>query len=200
MNEFLTTDELIQALNQQVDSPVITPKHTKHKIKRIGRIVYWIIVALLSIHLIYTLIPMIFPHRAVNLLGQTTMLAIPNDQDLTDELSVQVITVKTFDFDDIKIGDRIVVYGKYGTDLYWVEEVISIDDIGQTLETTFGYFVTNTYDKNDVIATFVGHASLATTASYVASTFRGFISLLVSETLLMGLIYYYVIRKKPVNT
>ena len=196
MNDFYTTDELIQVLIHQQDEPVSTPKVRHPKLKNTGKIIYWVMVALLSLHLLYTLIPMVFPNRAVNLLGQTTMLAIPNDQVLSNELSAQVIKVKKFDFDDVIVGDRIVIYGKYGTDLYWVEEIVSIDQDNQTLDTTFGYFIRNTYAKADVRATFVEHATLVTTALYVTTTPRGFISLFMMEILVMGLIYYYIIRKR----
>lgn len=199
MNDFLTTEELLKRLKQQDEG--IKPVHHVHmtasrkrQIKKIGSIIYWVILSVAVLLTISALIPIVFPHRAVNVIGATTMLAIPNDQELDQELKADIIRVKRFNFEQIKIGDRIIIYGKFGTDLYWVEEVVSIDAINQTLDTTFGYFIRNTYTKDQIIASFDRHTTPLSTVLYVATTIRGFISFILIETLVLGAIHYYFIR------
>lgn len=200
MNDYLTTDELVLKLNTEQDKPLSeqmdeTKIYRKEKVKKIGRIVYWIILGILLLYTLFSMIPMIFEDRAVNLLGRTTMLAVPNDQELDEELTSDVIHVKKFRFEDVQIGDRIVIYGKFSTDLYWVEEVVSIDREKQTLDTTFAYFVSNTYSKDDIRATFSHHSTTLSTIFYVSTTPRGFASLLFIEVLILGAVYYYFVRK-----
>ena len=200
MNDFLTTEQLVLKLREQKDKPqsefqAEKMKLRKEKTKKVGRIFYWIILGLLSLYTLFSMIPMVFEDRAVNLLGRTTMLAVPNDQELDDELNSDVIHVKKFSFDDVNIGDRVVIFGKFGTDLYWVEEVVSIDEINQTMDTTFGYFIRNTYTKDEIKATFTHHATMLSTIFYVSTTPRGFVSLLFLESIILGAVYYYFVRK-----
>lgn len=200
MNEFLTTEQLVLKLQSQQNKPIAETKNEKkvvshHKRTKIGKIIYWSIVGLMALYMIFSIIPIVFKDRAVNLLGSTTMLAVPNDQELDEELTSDVIFVKKFKFENVNIGDRIVIFGKFGTDLYWVEEVVAIDEVNKTLDTTFGYFVKNTYQEDEIRATFSHHANSLSTVFYVSTTPRGFLSLFLIETLSMGLIYYYFIRK-----
>ena len=200
MNDFLTTEQLVLKLKTQTDKPASELKNEqkvnrKEKTKKVGRIFYWIVLGILTLYTLFSIIPMIFKDRAVNLLGQTTMLAVPNDQELDQELTSDVIHVKKFKFEEIKIGDRIVIYGKFSTDLYWVEEVVSIDETNQTLDTTFGYFIRNTYSKDEIRATFSHHANTLSTILYVSTTPRGFASLFFIEALILSVVYYYFVRK-----
>jgi len=203
LNDFLTTEELIQRLRTQSTHEIQNKKsvqHHKHQQKteasKTVKMIYWCLVGLFSLITLLALIPMVLPNRAINLIGRTMILAIPNDQELDAELKADVIIIKKFSFDDIVIGDRIIIYGKFSTDLYWVEEVVSIDLTNRTLDTTFGYFVRNTYSEADVIATFHDHTTTFESLVYVSTTPRGFISLVLIEVLIFGSIYYYFIRNE----
>ncbi len=200
MNEFLTTEQLVLKLQLQQNKPIAEINNEKkvvshNKRSKISKIIYWIIVGLMAIYMVFSIIPIVFKDRAVNILGLTTMLAVPNDQELDEELTSDVIYVRKFKFEDVNIGDRIVIFGKFGTDLYWVEEVVAIDEVNRTLDTTFGYFVKNTYQEDEIRATFSHHANNLSTVFYVSTTPRGFLSLFFIEVLIMGIIYYYFIRK-----
>jgi hypothetical protein len=199
LKDLLTTEELIRYLeNQKHTDPSVgmvqKKRITKEKVRKVTKTTYWVVLGLLILHTIYVLIPMVFPHRAVDFLGRATMLAIPNDQVLGEELQASIIHVKKFRFDDVKLGDRIIIYGKFGTDLYWVEEVVGVDAINRTINTTFGYFIQNTYEDDQVIAVFDHHSNTLTAVYYVASTPRGFVSLLIVEAIILSLVYYYTIR------
>lgn len=201
MNEYLTTEELVKALHLQASRPqskevVKQKKISNQKIKKVGRIIYFVVLGLLVLYTLYALIPMVVKDRAVNLLGRSTMLVIPNDQELDQELNSDVIHIKKFSFNDIKIGDRIIIYGKFGTDLYWMEEIVDIDTVNRTLDTTFGYFIRNTYSEQEIIASFDHHANLFSTIIYVATTPRGFVSMLFMEALILSVIYYYFVREQ----
>ena len=200
MNEFLTTEQLVLKLQLQQNKPIAEINNEKkvvshNKRSKISKIIYWIIVGLMAIYMVFSIIPIVFKDRAVNILGLTTMLAVPNDQELDEELTSDVIHVKKFKFEDIKIGDRIVIYGKFSTELYWVEEVVSIDETNETLDTTFGYFIRNTYSKDEIRATFSHHVNTLSTILYVSTTPRGFASLFFIEALILSVVYYYFVRK-----
>jgi len=201
LNDFLTTEELIHRLRTQASSEKDIKYVQRHREKKEHTIVtkrfkmiYWITVGLFGLVTLLALLPMILPDRAIGLFGEAMILAIPNDQELDEELRADVILIKSFEFDNIEIGDRIIIYGKFSTDLYWVEEVVSIDPTHRTIDTTFGYFVRNTYDESDVIATFHDHTTTFQSLVYVATTPRGLMSLVLIEILVFGSIYYYFIR------
>lgn len=200
MQDFLTTEELIHRLKLQdtVVTAVDEVKKSlgrKEKIKKTFKTFFWVAVVVAILHTIYSIIPMVVDHRAIDLYGGNRILAIPNTQELDQELLAEVIYAKKFDFDDIEVGDRIVVYGKFGTDFYWVEQVVSINESRRELETTFGYYIENTYSEAEVVATYVRKASMFGTIYYVGSTPRGFVSLLAIQGIILSLIYYYYIRK-----
>lgn len=200
MNPFLTTEELVLKLNNQKSESIIDSNESLKserivKVKKIGKSLYFVLVGVLAIYSLFSMIPMIFPNRAVNFLGNTTMLVVPNDQELDSELQTDIAHVNKFNYEKIAIGDRIIVYGKFGTDLYWMEEVVAIDEVNQTLDTTFGYFIRNTYQKNEIVATYQKRGNLFSTILYVSTTPRGFISLVIVETLVLSVVYYYFIRK-----
>jgi hypothetical protein len=201
MQDFLTTEELIHRLKLQdtVVTAVDEVKKSlsrKEKVKKTFKTFFWVAVVLAILHTIYSIIPMVVEHRAIDLYGGNRILAIPNTQELDEELLGEVIYAKKFKFDDIEIGDRIVIYGKFGSDRYWVEQVVSIDESRREIDTTFGYYIQNTYNEAEVIATYVRKASLLGTVYYVASTPRGFVSLLAIQGIILTLIYYYYIRKQ----
>jgi hypothetical protein len=195
----MTTEELVKALHLQASKPIQEETHKRVKkdrtqIKKVGRIVYFVVLGIMVLLTLYAMIPMVVKDRAVNLLGRSTMLVIPNDQELDQELNSDVVHIKKFSFDDIDVGDRIIIYGKFGTDLYWMEEIVAKDEINRTIDTTFGYFIRNTYEEDHVIAIFDHHANLFSTILYVATTPRGFASMLFIETLALSVIYYYFVR------
>jgi hypothetical protein len=195
----MTTEELVKALRLQASKPIQEETHKRVKkdrtrIKKVGRIAYFVVLGIMVLWTLYAIIPMVVKDRAVNLLGRSTMLVIPNDQELDQELNSDVVHIKKFSFDDIEVGDRIIIYGKFGTDLYWMEEIVAKDDINRTIDTTFGYFIRNTYEEDHVVATFDHHANLFSTILYVATTPRGFASMLFIEALALSVIYYYFVR------
>jgi len=195
----MTTEELVKALHLQASKPIQEETHKRVKkdrtrIKKVGRIAYFVVLGIMALWTLYAIIPMVVKDRAVNLLGRSTMLVIPNDQELDQELNSDVIHIKKFSFDDIEVGDRIIIYGKFGTDLYWMEEIVAKDELNRSIDTTFGYFIRNTYEEDHVVATFDHHANLLITILYVATTPRGFASMLFIETLALSVIFYYFVR------
>lgn len=200
MNDFLTTEELIHRLRTQTSSEKDMNQVHKNRHKREFHrskpliVMYWSLIGLFSFITLIALLPIVLPNRAIGLFGETMILAIPNDQELDEELRADVISIKKFHFDEVEVGDKIIIYGKFSTDLYWVEEVVSIDLLNRTLDTTFGYFVRNTYSENEVIALFNDHTNTFQSLMYVATTPRGLISLILIEVLIFGSIYYYFIR------
>ena len=200
MQEFMTTEELIRKVNTQETVAKSTKEIrsrvlTKTRVKKTFKTFFWIALGLAILHTIYSIIPMVTNHRGVNLLGKTSILAIPNDQELDQDLLAKVIRVEKFNFDDIQIGDRIIVYGKFSSELYWVEEVTQIHEMTREIDTTFGYFIQNTYREDEVVATYLREVSQLGQIYYVGSTPRGLISLLAIQGIILTLIYYYYVRK-----
>ena len=199
LNDLMTTEELVKVLHLQASKPIQEETHKRVKkdrtrIKKVGRIAYFVVLGIMALWTLYAIIPMVVKDRAVNLLGRSTMLVIPNDQELDQELNSDVIHIKKFSFDDIEVGDRIIIYGKFGTDLYWMEEIVAKDELNRSIDTTFGYFIRNTYEEDHVVATFDHHANLLITILYVATTPRGFASMLFIEAIALSVIYYYFVR------
>ncbi len=207
MTDFLTTDELLAQLRRQEAGSVTpnsqTKKKDKKKFKINKKVLYWVLFAIAILHLIYISIPMILPDRGLGLVRYTNVIAVPIDQEVVVdetgfEISATVVLIEKFDPDKLEVGDLVVIYGKFGSNVYWVERVASFNLVDQTVTTTLdGYIASedvNTFDE--IEGFFVRKASLAGTLTYVSSNTRGYLVMLTSHALVLSILYYLYIRDK----
>lgn len=197
MANYLSTEELLaQLASQKVASNLhIQKKVRKFNIKINKKTIYWIFVGLAILHTMFIAFPLILPNRGIGLLGTANVLAVPNNQELDEELSTRIVIVKRFKLDDLKVGDNILIYGRFGTDIYWVEEVVEIRESLNELQTTFDGFISNTTSIDDIDFVYIKDASFLGTIYYVSSNLRGFLVMASVQGLILSIIYVFYIKE-----
>jgi hypothetical protein len=207
LTNFLTTEELLAQLKRQEAGSVSTNPQTKKKktkkFKINKRVLYWILFAIAITHLIYISIPMILPDRGLGVVRYTNVIAVPIDQEVVVdetgfEISATVVLIEKFNPELLEIGDLVVIYGKFGSNVYWVERVSAFNLEEETVTTTLdGYIASedvNTFDE--IEGFFVRKASIVGTLTYVSSNTRGYLVMLTSHALVLSILYYLYIRDK----
>ncbi|MCR3906322.1 MAG: hypothetical protein NUK62_04785 [Tenericutes bacterium] len=197
MAEYLSTEELLAQLARQkvTSDPHIQKKIKKLNIKINKKAIFWSFVVLAILHTLLIAIPLIMPNRGINILGTTNVLAVPNNQELDEELNTKIVVIKKFKLQDLEVGDNILIYGRYGTDIYWIEEVVEIRDSINELETTFDGFISNTTSIDDVDFIYIKDASFFGTIYYVSSNLRGFLVMASVQGLILSIIYGFYIKE-----
>ena len=202
LSNYLTTEELLKLLDQQKATNQlnqIIPK-VQHKNKKKFRFnkktVFFIALALAMIHIFYVSIPLLSENRGINAYGVTTLLAVPMDQDLGETVNAHVVLIERVNPESIQVGDMVVIYGRFGTDLNWVEEVVSIDLDEGTAQTTFDGVVSNPVLISDIKGIYLEQASLLGIITYISSNLRGYIFLLGTYFVVFSMVYIFYIRKK----
>ncbi|MFH1692956.1 MAG: hypothetical protein ABH890_01595 [Bacillota bacterium] len=147
-------------------------------------------------HIFYVSIPLLSENRGVNAFGTTTLLAVPIDQDLGGAIKVRLILIEKLDPELLVIGDKVVVYGKYGTDLNWVVEIVSIDFSQGIAEVTFDGVISDTVNIDDIEGLYVGNANILSIITYISSNLKGYIFLLGTYVVVFTVVYIFYIRKK----
>lgn len=207
MTDFLTTDELLAQLRRQAGD--VVPPHIRHK-KSIPwkkvfnkKVLYWTIFALLILHLVYITIPMVLPDRGLGVVGYTNVIAVPIDEEVTIdetgfEVKASVVLIRKFIPEEMQVGDLVVIYGKFGSNVFWVERVASFDLENRTLTTTLdGYTASEDVNSFDEVeGVFIRKATLAGTLTYVSSNTRGYLVMLLAHALVLSILYYVLIRDK----
>lgn len=202
---FLTTEELVQSLNQQekqsnehahkIDKK--TKKHKKFQLKK--KHIFFFVVALIIFHLSYLGIQVISKQNGSTAFNQTHVLVVPMDQDLNEPLSVRVAIIQRYKTEDLVIGQKVAIYGKYGTVYYWIEEIVDINLEQNTLTTTFDGFISNQTSLDDVKGIYLRQANFLGLVSYVSTTPRGYLSIIVLYALVGYVSYSILFRKKKVK-
>jgi hypothetical protein len=216
LTDFLTTDELLDVINNQSSSKneykVKSNKYENQSLDSIqkklkkNKIIYLSIAILILMHIIYLILPLVLPDNGLGLYGMSNVLAVPIDQDVViDEGSFEVfaavVVVEKFDPSKLDIGDLIVIYGKYGSDVYWVERVVDYNLEEGTVTTSLdGVFASDDVTSLDQVrGYFVRMAGTSGALQYVSSNFRGFtLIVLIELTVLYGLYFLIIdpVKKK----
>ncbi|MDO9629765.1 MAG: hypothetical protein Q7I99_07665 [Acholeplasmataceae bacterium] len=200
MTDFMTTDELILQLKKQKNSNIgekVQLEKTKRIRKKINKkTIFKIVTGIAFLHILFITLPLVLPNRAINVLGYANMIAIPNTQELDTELYQRVVTVHPFKLEDIEVGDKVIVYGRYSTSAYWVETVVEIrEELGE-IDTSFDGFIRYTVQIEDLDFTFVRESSFLGVIYFTSSNLRGYLVMLSTHVLILGLVHYFFINEK----
>ena len=200
MTEFLSTDELLGLIKKQSDVPTYAFKEnnkTKFKIQR--KHIFWLVVVLAILHILSQSVTFFSDTRGINTLGYATVLAVPMDQELDDQVVATVARIKKLDESVLAIGDKVIIYGKYGSDLYWIEEVIAFNLETDEITTTFDGLIANTVSFDDIEGVYVEEANFLQLLSFISSNTRGYIILIATYALVLSTVYFLYVNKKPKN-
>lgn len=208
MTSFLTTEELVLALNHQKHTPVMEIKPSKEKkkvtLKKILKTIYWVFLGLAIIHIIYLSILFISPNGGMGLFGSTIKLAVPPNQEVVNNrLIAKPSIILVYDIEEMNQGDFIAFYDRYGENILVVEAIATINTEEQYVTTTQDGFTTSSVVPFDqIIGEYDHDASAVEMMMFVSSTTRGFISTIASYLAVFGLIYYFYIKppkNKPID-
>ncbi len=199
MTDYKTPDQIVVEQNKQDNDEMSENNDTssiKKKFKFNKKTVFWIVTGLAVLHILFITIPLIFPNRGIDILGYANIIAVPNTQELDEELYQRVITVHRFKIDEIEIGDKIIVDGRFSTDVFWVETVVEIrEELGE-IDTSFNGFVKNTTQIEDVEFVFIRESSFIGVIYFTSSNLRGYLVMLSTHIVILGLVHYFYINEK----
>jgi len=209
---YLSTDELLEKLEQQEAGVIQKPQKPqkpeksqefevikqKRKVKfKLNRKFFFFLAIIAALfHIFYVSIPLLSDNRGINAFGVTTILAVPSDQELGQFVNAKVVLIEQNDANLYEVGDNVVVYGEYGTDLNWVVEIVSIDENNHEAEITFDGVISHTVNLDDIEGKYVKIAGLMGIISYISSNLKGYIFLLGTYIVGFSMVYYFYIRKK----
>lgn len=197
MNQYLNTDDLLA----KVSESQAKIKEQKPKGKKINykKIIFVSIAVLAVLHLVFMAIPLVLQERSRDILGYQYVVVIQQDQPLATELKGHVVLLERINRDALKIGDKVLIFGLYGSEYYWEVEINAIDAVNQTVLATFDNVITNEYTFNQVTGAAGRNANVFGVAYYTASTISGFIYMTLFHIIIVGVLYYTMFKLEPIK-
>ncbi len=189
MKDLFTTDELLVNLKTNVVE-INEKKRKKFKLNK--KHIFGSIVFIAVLHLVFMALPMISKDFTRDLLGYQYVIAIPKDQEIDGDLTGNVIKLKDMNPSEVKVGDRILIYGLYSNDFYWEVEVLDHDNENQTIEATFDDIIRNRYTYDQIEGIYGAESNIVGVFYYTASTLRGFLMMVFLHALIIYIVYYQV--------
>jgi uncharacterized membrane protein YobD (UPF0266 family) len=210
LSDYLSTDELVELINKvsvhdhnyknevqskrKTKTPLTIEELTK-RIKRNTKIFIGLII-LFIIHIGYLTLPLILPNQGLELFGMANVVAVPYNQDVViDETGYEVyaavVVIEKFNVEKLNIDDLVVIYGKFGSNVYWVERVIDFDLELKTITTSSdGFFEsTDVTSFEDVEGYFVRLAGRSGALAYVSANLNGYLLIIIAYIVASYTIY-----------
>lgn len=196
LNELLSTEDLLLYLNHKSEQVVTkTSKKPIHK-KKIKPIIFGSIVILAVLHLVFMALPMISKDFSKDVFGYRYVIAISKDQEIDEDLTGEVVRLKTIDKTSLNEGDRVLVFGLYGNSYYWEVEILNNDVNNQEVEATFDDVIRNRYTYDEIEGIYTDQANIIGIFYYTASTPRGFITMIILHALIVYIVHYVMFKDK----
>ena len=129
-----------------------------------------------------------------NLMKNSYVNAVLPSQDTAQAMDLGIVKVVEPIYADLNIGDQVVIYSDFSLDVYFVETVVSVDNITKTIELTYDNISTNGYHVTDIVGIYTEKASFLGTIYYASTFIRGYIFIALSHVLLL-IGYWYVLLK-----
>jgi hypothetical protein len=131
------------------------------------------------------------------LLNNLYIEAVLPGQDIgtTGRASTGIVKIQEVQLDNLELGDQIVVCCDFNSQENWVEEVVSIDEENQLIESTYDGILVLETDVEDVFGVFQNQANFLGTVYYTSTFLRGYILLMLTEGILLFLYQRLFVRK-----
>ncbi|MFU8793380.1 MAG: hypothetical protein ACNA7K_05070 [Acholeplasmataceae bacterium] len=186
--------------NQQSHKPILPgvkawkKKSPKDRLKWVG---FFVIIAIALINTVYMTARFIDNDYQYNLFRYANIEAVMPNQDITEPLRVGIVLIREIDFNQLDIGDQVVVCCDYDlNDTNWVETVVSINHETQTLFTTYDGLFSLSTPFDDVYGRFVDESGFFGTLYYSATFVRGYALISLSQLLIIYGYFYVVIKRR----
>lgn len=196
LNELLSTEDLLLYLNHKSEQVVTKKsKKPKHK-KKTKQIIFGSIVILAVLHLVFMALPLISKDLSKEIFNYRYVIAISKDQEIDEDLTGEVVRIKTIDKTTLNSGDRVLVFGLYGNNYYWEVEILDNDITNQEVEATFDDVIRNRYSYDEIEGIYTDEANIIGIFYYTASTPRGFITMIILHALIVYIVHYVMFKDK----
>lgn len=190
MDDYLTTDQLLILLKKSAE--IVDESKPKKIFKLNKKFIYVSIAVLAVLHLVFMAMPLIFKDKTTQIIGYQYVVAIYQDQPIDDELIGKTFRMENVDFEDITAGSKVLVYGLYGSQVFWEVEVTSVDDEQQIVSATFDGIISNNYQMSEIRGLAIRDANVIGIAYYTASTPMGFLYIFLFHIIILAVLYYFM--------
>ncbi len=197
MEKFLTTSEIIDMIeNTRAGESTISIDSEKSQ-WRLGKIIYWIMVGIAVLQLAYLSLPLFMStHTLIDTVGSQPV-AVATYGQLPPSISLQIIKVGQYQFDELEVTDVVVVYNDVDS-IYIEKQVISIDQANQTFVATYTGTTADTYEAHDLIGVNEGTAGIFQLFLFAVSTQTGYIGTAVVYVLIFGISYVFFFKRDKI--
>ena len=120
---------------------------------------------------------------------------LPN-QVIDQTLDLGIVRIEEAVIDELVVGDKIVMYGDFQLDVYWVETVVAIDLVTSQVQTTYDQITINTLREDEIVGVYIEDANFFGTIYYSASFLEGFIFLTISHAIILFGYWFVLLYKK----
>ena len=168
----------------------------KHKLKKYLWTGYFVFCMILVINVIIMTFYLVDSGYNYNLMDHSYVDAVLPSQDVGGVMDLGIVRIEKVSYLDLSIGDKVVIYGDFSIDIYWVETIVGLDDATKSIELTYDNVSTNTYHIDDVIGQYASNANFFGTLYYSSMYLRGFMFLASSSLLLMYGYWYAFLSNK----
>ncbi len=193
MEDLLSTNELIDMVEKSrntVDLASNNATQMKHP-----KIIYWIMVGIVSLLIIYIALPTFIDKASlVQAFGVQPAAAAKYGQT-PPKLDLTVIVVEKYDYENVKIGDLVVVYSEENG-VYLEKKVTHIDLINHSFQASYIGDTADTYQQDELVGVNVRDAGFLQMVLYAMSSSGGFIGTVCFNIIIFS-VSYSLLFKKP---
>ncbi|MDX9692085.1 MAG: hypothetical protein RBT45_06480, partial [Acholeplasmataceae bacterium] len=136
--------------------------------------------------------------KGLSLLGYRYEITYQFNEETAPEYPLFIAVHHKFNSSKAQEGDLILVFARFGTKYYNIEEVYDVDIENNQIESTFDGATTNIYDLDDIEAVYVRRANQIETLYYIFGTIRGYIMLIIGNLVVFGGVYTFYIQPNPI--
>jgi len=124
-----------------------------------------------------------------NILTYTYISAVTPNQNVNRTMYLDIVKINEFSPSTIKVDDYVVIYYDFGLNEYFVEKVTQVNEVDQTITTTYDNITTTTNDFTDVIGTYEKEANFFGTIYYTSKFNTGYLLLVLGHAILLAIYY-----------
>lgn len=166
--------------------PTTPPNPLKRRIVKYG---LYLLILLVTVNVGFMTLHRFDPNYQYDILNHSYINAITPDQNVNATMYLDIVRVSEFNPDTAQVGDNIIIYGDFGLNEYFVEEITSINQDTQTVSTTYDNQTTVANEFNDIVGVYEREANLFGTIYYASKFNTGYLFLVLGHVLLISMYY-----------
>lgn len=166
---------------------------SRYQYKKVG---FVLLLLLILINVLYMTFHLIDDTYNFPILQHSYISAVAPDQDVNNTLSTSIVRISAFDEQQISIGDKVVIYGDFGTDEYWVEEIVDVLPDTRQVELRYVNNITITTRFDNIIGVYENDANIIGQIYYSAKFTYGYVLWVIAHLFVIGGYYYILLTKK----